>query len=241
MAVSASAQNSSFRGFYVGGYLGGANGGSNAHTTVVFDPVAGYFAQTSTVAIAAVGNQNLNSKGFNGGATAGFNWQPNRWVFGVEADFGALHVSDKKQSGAIPYPCCPGSTFDVGQQIKSNWMFTARPRVGYTWGKWLVFGTAGVAVANIQYRELFTDTFGGAHETGTMNPSLFGWTAGIGAEYQLHRHWNVKGEYLYAHFGDDSVTSNNLTALGTSWPTSVFTHTTDFNVHIVRGAVNYRF
>ncbi len=235
----ASAQDTSFRGFYVGGFLGGANGGSHVRTTVAFDP-AGYFDASSTPAIGAAANQNTSSKGFDGGATVGFNWQPSRWVFGVEADFGALHLSDTRSTGAVTYPCCAPDTFNLSQKVKSNWMFTARPRVGYTWGKWLVFGTAGVAVANIQYRALFGDTFG-ATESAAMNPDLFGWTAGIGAEYQLHRHWNVKGEYLYAHFGDDSVKSTNLMQGGAGFPVNVFTHTADFNAHIVRGALNYRF
>jgi outer membrane immunogenic protein len=238
---AASAQDTSFRGFYVGGYLGGVHGSADARTTVADDP-AGYFATTSLTQIAAAGQQELNSKGFNAGGTVGYNWQPSRWVFGAEADFGALHVSDKRSSGPVEYSCafCGGTFFNVTQQLRTNWLATVRPRVGYTWGRWMIFGTGGLAVAHVDYRERFTDTFANALESGKLNEALLGWTAGTGFEYQASRHWNLKGEYLFARFGDTSSTDANLVTGSTPWP-NVFTHTTDLSTHIIRGGLNYRF
>ena len=70
-------------GFYLGVNAGGAWGGSNAATTTVFSPI-GYFATTSPGAIAIAGAQHLNSSGFTGGLTAGYNWQSSNVLFGLE-------------------------------------------------------------------------------------------------------------------------------------------------------------
>lgn len=235
----ASAQNVDFKGFYIGAHLGGVHGSANARTSTIFDPT-GYFALSSPPAVNAAGNQELGSKGVNAGGTFGYNWQPNRWVFGGEVDFGELHTSSKVSTGPVIYPCC-GTTFTISQKVRTSWMVTARPRVGYTWGKWLVYATGGLAIVQADYTGNFTDTDSAAHENAAFNDALFGWTAGAGFERQVHRHWNVKGEYLYAQFGDSSVKSTNLTTSVGPFPVNVFTHTTDFNTHIIRGGLNYRF
>src|SRR3954452_20812445 len=60
----------SWTGFYVGGNVGGQWGSADPATSTAFDP-AGYFADTSVTAIAAVGAQRVNSSSVTGGLTAG--------------------------------------------------------------------------------------------------------------------------------------------------------------------------
>ena len=69
-------------GFYVGLNAGGAWNESNVTSTVFSE--GGYFADTSPAAIALAGNQNINKSGFTGGVTAGYNWQINNAMLGVE-------------------------------------------------------------------------------------------------------------------------------------------------------------
>ena len=87
-------------GVYVGLNAGGAWNDANATTTTLF-PVASYFADSSVPAIAAAGNQNINRSGFTGGVTAGYNWQINQAVLGVEADFNYFGVKGSTSSTAF--------------------------------------------------------------------------------------------------------------------------------------------
>ena len=103
-----------------------------------------------------------------------------------------------------------------GTELKVPWFATARGRIGYAgWGSFMPYITGGAAIASIKL-----DT-GAADDTKTK----VGWTAGLGVEYALFSAWSVKLEYLYADLGKTTI-------LGT---------TVDYNTHIVRAGLNYRF
>jgi outer membrane immunogenic protein len=241
LAVAGSAQTD-WKGIYAGGNVGDTLGRSTAETTTVFSPT-GYFATTSVPAITAAGRQKLNPNGLTAGGQIGINGQSGNWVFGAEADFGWMRLR-KSASTTTTYPCCSPTTFTVTQSIKTDWLFTARPRVGYSAGHALVYATGGLAVTKFNYQAVFTDTFATAHENGGVDKSKSGWTGGAGIEYQLpsNKRWSVKGEYLYADFGRVTTISTNLTAFTPtqSFPTNVFTHSAALHTHIFRGGFNYR-
>lgn len=231
-----------FKGFYVGGYAGGNPSTSDAHTSTVFSPT-GYFATSSVPAIAGVGNQSLSPNSFSGGGTVGFNLQHGSIVIGVEADFGSMSMSSSK-SGTAVYPCCSPTNFTITQTIKTDWLITVRPRVGFVSGPVLFYGTGGLASTNVNYQEVFTDTFATAHENGGVDTTQNGWAAGAGAEVKLpNKHWSVKGEYLRADFGQVKTTSTNLTAFTPriSFPTNVFTHNADLQSNLFRFGINFHF
>lgn len=242
-AASAQSSHTNWKGFYIGGNAGGHSSTSDAQTSTVFSPT-GYFATTSVPAIATYGNQKPDAHGFTGGGQFGFNLQKDRFVAGFEADFGALLLRDTQSNGRT-YPCCAPTAFNVTQSVKTDWLFTARPRIGVTAGHFLLYATGGLALTNFNYQAVFTDTFATAHENGGVSGSKTGWTAGGGIEYQLpdHSHWSMRLEYLYANFGRVTTTSTNLTAFTppVSFPDNVFTHSAHLQSHIARFGVNYRF
>jgi outer membrane immunogenic protein len=230
-----------WKGFYIGANLGGAFSGSHGRTNTIFDS-AGYFSDTSVPPINDAGNRHLDLNGFTGGGQIGYNARfAKTLLFGVEADFGALNLDDSV-SRTGEYPCCAGTFFTVNQHVSTDWLFTARPRIGVTMGKALIYGTAGLAVTKVKYNQLFTDTFDSALEFGSSSANKTGWTAGGGVEFKLASHWSAKGEYLYAGFGDESHSSTNLSTatLGT-FPTNVFTQKVDLHSNIFRVGLNYRF
>lgn len=230
-----------FKGFYVGGYLGGSHGDSDAQTTTVFSPT-GYFASSSVPAIATAGAQNLSANGFSGGGQVGFNFQHKNFVVGFETDFGSMDLSASKSTTAT-YPCCAPTNFTVTQTVETSWLFTLRPRIGFVAGPALFYGTGGLAMTDVNYTALFTDTFATAHESGGKDNNQVGWTGGGGVEVKVGAHWSVKGEYLYADFGSLSNTSTNLTAFTPpiAFPTNVFTHTADLRAHNYRFGFNFHF
>ena len=238
-AIPASAGD--FKGFYIGANIGGSSGHSDASTSTIFSST-GYFATSSVPAIAAVGAQHPSPSGFTGGGQAGYNFQHKSFVIGVETDFGGLKLDDTT-TGTATYPCCPTTGFTIQQKVNTDWLFTLRPRVGFTGGPLLVYGTGGLAVTNLNYSGLFTDTFATAHESATIGSTQMGWVAGGGVEFKQGKHWIWRGEYLYGDFGSVTQTSTNLTAFTPpiAFPSNVFTHTADLTAHIYRFGFNYQF
>jgi len=153
---SAQAADNDFKGFYVGANVGGAFGRPRVDTSPSFSPV-GYFNSTSTPAITSASNQTIDTNGFTAGGTAGYNFQFESVVVGLETDYGVMNLSGST-TVTQPYPCCLTTSFTVTQTAKTSWVFTARPRVGVVFGHFLLFGTAGAAVTNVKYTGLFTDT-----------------------------------------------------------------------------------
>jgi outer membrane immunogenic protein len=229
-------------GFYIGANAGGAWGNNDPTTSTVFSPV-GYFALSSVTSIATVGQQRINSSGFTGGLTAGYNWQVGSGVFGIESDFNYFGLRGSTTSGAV-YPCCGPTAYTINTSASSDWLITVRPRAGLlVTPALLLYGTGGLAVANVKSTFLFTDTFATAAESATISSTRVGWTAGVGAEYALMNGWSVKGEYLYVDLGRTSTTSTNLTAFTPpiNFPANVFTHSIDLRANIVRVGLNYKF
>jgi len=229
-------------GFYLGVNAGGAWGQFDPTTSTVFSPT-GYFATSSVPAIALVGAQRIDRSGFTGGLTAGYNWQASNWVFGLESDFNYFHLSGRATGSAV-YPCCAPTAFTVTSSASSDWLITARARAGVlVTPALLLYGTGGLAVANMKGTFIFTDTFATAAESAAIDTTRVGWTAGAGAEYGLMNGWSVKAEYLYVDLGRVSTTSTNLTAFtgAIPFPTNVFTHSIDLRANIVRVGLNYRF
>ncbi len=69
MAAAVLAPAFSWTGFYVGGHVG-----------------YGWASSRYNDFTAAFGPASINANGFLGGVQAGYNWQMNNFVFGVEAD-----------------------------------------------------------------------------------------------------------------------------------------------------------
>jgi outer membrane immunogenic protein len=226
-------------GFYVGLNAGGAWNESNVTTSTIFSPI-GYFATTSVPAIGTVGNQNINRSGFTGGATAGYNWQVGGAVLGVETDFNYFGIRGSSTGTAL-YPCCAPSTFTVNSSESTDWLWTLRGRAGFlATPALLLYGTGGLAVADVKASYLFTDTFGPARESAAISTTRYGWTAGAGGEYALMNGWSIKAEYLYVDLGRASTTSTNLVT-PTAFPINVFTHTVHLRSNIGRVGINYKF
>lgn len=234
LLVGSMAVAQEFKGFYLGGYGGGAIGRMDAQTTTVN---TGFPFITDT--INANGAQEVNGTGGQGGGTLGYNFQGSGgWLFGVEADLGVMHLN-QTTTNTVPFTV-PG-TFTLSQNLGTNWLFTARPRVGYAYGKALFYVTGGVALTGLKYTALYSDTIGPATESGGSRSTKAGYVAGGGIEGKVASHWTIKGEYLYAHFGDVTQQSTNFNLNGVPTPAQVFTHNANLFGHLVRFGINYRF
>ncbi|OPY97372.1 hypothetical protein A5906_38795 [Bradyrhizobium sacchari] len=229
-------------GFYVGGNVGGQWGSADPTTSTVFSP-AGYFASSSVPAVNTVGAQSVNSSSVTGGFTAGYNWQVNHAVFGLEGDINYFGFKGSATGSGV-YPCCAPSTFTVNASVSADWLATIRGRIGFLAApNWLIYATGGAAISEVKGNFVFTDNyFAGASESGTVRDTRVGWTAGLGGEYAVGNGWSLKAEYLYVDLGRIATTSTNLTsATFGPFPASVYTHSVDLKSNIVRVGVNYKF
>jgi outer membrane immunogenic protein len=232
----------SWTGFYIGANVGGQWGDADPTTSTIFSPV-GYFATSSVPAIQIVGAQHFNSSSVTGGFTAGYNWQVNSLVVGVEGDINYFGFKGNAIGSAL-YPCCAPTGFTVASSVSADWIATIRGRIGFlATPNLLLYGTGGAAIADVKGNFLFTDTFATALETGAIRDTRVGWTAGVGGEYAFGNGWSAKLEYLYVDLGGSTVRSTNLTAFTPpiAFPTNVFTHSVDIRSNIVRVGVNYKF
>lgn len=180
--------------------------------------------------------------GFTGGGTFGYDYQgENNWVFGFEVDFGAMRTDETSSTGPIEYSCCPGTFFDITQRMRTDWLFTARPRIGYAVGNAMPYFTVGVSLTDLDYTGFFTDTFADALEAVRLEEKRAGWTVGGGLEYKVGKRWSLKGEYLYTDFGDDSVTTDTFSTGGVHVPNVPITHLIEMKTHSGRVGISFWF
>jgi high affinity Mn2+ porin len=165
-------------GLYVGAHAGFSRGSSNA---VLSDPT------TSTT------SNSFN--GMIGGVQGGYNVQlPSGVLLGVEAD---ITFPNYLASNSVV-----SSLATAGSDVSEQWDYvgTARGRVGYVAGPWLVYATGGLAWAG----ERFLNTPAIGSDEKTLHTRL-GWAAGGGVEYAFAPHWSLRLEYLYSQFGKADI------------------------------------
>jgi outer membrane immunogenic protein len=243
--VSAAPAVRDWIGWYAGLNAGGAWGRSDANTSTAFAPLglgSGYFAANSLPVIAATGAQTVSSSGAVAGGQLGYNWQSGSTVLGFEADLQYFGTRGTATNSGV-YLSAFGTGFTINSEVKTDWLFTARPRLGWAVDNWLLYVTGGVAVSQVKGNFTFSDTFATGAESASIAAAKVGWTAGAGVEWIVQGPWNAKVEYLHVDLGAIAGTSTNFTAFVpvVAFPANVFTHSVDLRSDIVRVGLNYRF
>jgi outer membrane immunogenic protein len=231
-----SAAAPTWSGCYAGLDAGGAWGRSNITSVDVVTATGLPVAAPNNVFLSQLDSPKLHPSGFSGGAEAGCNWQSGNLVAGVEADLGYMGLRGS-QTGAGTYPV-GGGALTTSNSVKTDWLFTARPRLGYASNNWLAYVTGGLAVTDIKYTESFSDAAGDSENAGVTKTKA-GWVVGGGIEYALQRNWTAKIEYLHADFGN--VSTMGLIFTGGVPIGQSLTHNVPLSADIVRLGLNYQF
>jgi hypothetical protein len=122
----------SWAGWYVGGNVGYAWGHSDAVTSAecgTFVPF--YFVCGNQAVVQASGTGSLSPKGVTGGIQAGYNWQTGHLVYGAELDFGAFSLKGSRAGTSAYVANAPGVPFTTSSSVETDWLFTARGRLGW--------------------------------------------------------------------------------------------------------------
>jgi outer membrane immunogenic protein len=156
-------------------------------------------------------SNSLGGTGALAGGQIGYNWQKGAIVFGLEADASASWVDGNAGSG-----CCGHSV---------DWASTVRGRFGLAVNdnRTLLYGTGGVAWANIDYSAAGFDGFSKTH---------FGWVVGGGLEHMLNQNLSARVEYLFYDLNESTAPSGTL-AGGTT--------KLDPSMQTLRFGLNYKF
>jgi len=154
-------------GFYIGGHFGYGGGSFGPNTNPL--PLEGVFLPHSVT-------------GLTGGYQIGYNRQfANNAVLGVEADASFPSPVDQAAQGRLP--ATPYNT-------TIDYFGTARGRIGYAFGQWMPYVTAGFAWGHPSIA--FNDNSG-----AIVQHYQFGWTAGLGLEFAVSGNWSARLEYDY--------------------------------------------
>lgn len=222
-------------GFYLGASAGAV--WNRSEISYAANPL---FFTAATPQLNADGSPTLTEAGFTGGLLAGYNLQSGHFVYGLETDF---QYTGGSPSQSITRAAAPGLTlgYTVSESVKSDWLWTLRPRLGVTLGASmpsLLYVTGGLAVADVKFTQasIFPNCPCGIGNTESKVKT--GWTVGAGWELALSGAWTARAEYLYVDLGKLSF-DDNLAVFG--FPGATFTHEAKVTEHIARVAVSYRF
>ncbi|AXS41429.1 outer membrane protein [Breoghania sp. L-A4] len=180
--------------FYWTGFYFGGNIGATYADRAANGPVTGAFKSQRT--------------GVSGGFQAGYNhmMSPN-FLIGLEADLGFADIAKRSTAGG------------VALRTSSDWNSSLRARAGWAFDRYLVYGTAGLAVADVDWTSA-----GGSDST-----TAIGYTVGAGVEGAVSDRVTARVEYLYTDYG-----SENFNLGGTALKSDLDTHT-------ARVGLNYKF
>jgi outer membrane immunogenic protein len=232
-------------GFYLGGNVGYSWGRSN--DTSAFTNGAGTTLSTS------IGSSNLD--GVVGGGQAGYNWQVQNWVWGLEADIQATGERGSRDIGC-PVGLCtprtvvpgflalvilaPGAAVPASLDQKIDWFGTVRARAGVlVTPRVLFYATGGLAYGEVNTSE----TIGGS--VSSTSSTRVGYTVGGGIEGAIGGNWTAKLEYLYVDLGRTSGSfATTIPAFGAG-AVANGTLTSSYNSrvtdNVLRVGVNYNF
>ncbi|WP_165814524.1 outer membrane protein [Pararhodobacter oceanensis] len=142
-------------------------------------------AQTSSTS----GNALPDATGGSLGVLAGYNWQNNNTVMGVEAALSFSNLSATSTCGGV---CA----------VNVENFAAVRGRLGYAVDRTMFFMTAGYATD----ARSFTDN--GVNGSARFN----GPTIGVGVEHAMNNDWSVRGDLEHYFFGSETVGANTYSA-----------------------------
>ncbi len=225
----------SWTGLYAGANLGASFGNGN---TPVF--VAGGLFPTPASNL--VPGSDLSGTAFTGGLQAGYNWQINSFVVGLETDINLRSRAGGLNGTYATNPAGYGAafpTYTLNGFGQGNWFGTLRARAGFAADRALFFVTGGLAYGNTRTGGIVVNNIAPAASvpfTAGGNSTRAGWTLGAGIEYAVTNNWTVKGEYLHVDLG-----SKNVVYTGGGGGALRYTANLANRSEIVRLGVNYKF
>lgn len=183
-------------GFYIG-----VNGGATSHNATTRD-LNNWGGLGTPPYVSPWFSSNTTAASFGG--QAGYSWQMNSFVVGVEADVSYIGAS---QTFVPPENLvaagCGGCFASATNEL--TWLSTFRGRAGVAVDRILIYATAGAAVGQVNNSwgwdgvRPFRDSF-------SVSETKAGYVVGGGIEAMLTRNVSVRAEYLHVDLGTSRST-----------------------------------
>lgn len=174
----------------------------------------------------------INYSGVLGGLYAGYNYQINWLVVGVDGDYTWANL----KGSATDVSRVDGEVANFSGSV--HWISTATGRVGYATNNWLFFAKAGWAWAGFSDGSVQDFASGAFDHTTTDSTSRNGWTVGGGIEWGFSAHWSAKLEYDFVNFNTTTYNATETTRFDVvSFPSRSATS----SLNMLKGGVAYRF
>jgi outer membrane immunogenic protein len=133
--------------------------------------------------------------GWVGGGHAGYNWQFQNVVYGIETDIEASSIKG-------------GGTGSLGlkHDTEIGWTGSTRGRLGIAYDRTLFYATAGVAYGDVKIDKGFA----------SYSDVRTGWTAGAGIEHAFTDRMTMRFEYRYTDLGSTNFSSSAVNSIDKS-------------------------
>lgn len=229
-------------GYYLG-LTGGIARSANDVSLRLEDGATPHYG-TGAAPTEALGSQDFSKHGSIVGLKTGLNWQSGAWVFGIEADlswFGNGEATKSIEGAPFSSPF-PGRFAAFDYTAETDWVSTLRPRLGYASGRWLIYGTGGLAVGRVSFSNDYLDFAplggGNGRASSAVTRTQTGWTLGGGLELAVSENWLLSAEYLHIDLGSVSATGS-VSSLNSATATQV--HKTSVTHDLVRAGLSFKF
>jgi outer membrane immunogenic protein len=211
----------SWTGLYIGGELGG---GWVRETTTQVDPSGGFPA--------GFVNAPISLSGILGGGYAGYNYQFNNVVIGIDGNYDAASLTGSGQDVS------PTTGNISNKSDKMKWDAAITGRLGLANNNWLFFVKGGWAWAGFSGTGVTTTAAGTPFGSGSSSDTRDGGTVGVGIEYGFTPHWSAKIEYDYVKFETSSFNAATLSARGVAGAPA---RSVTSDLDELKGGIAYRF
>jgi opacity protein-like surface antigen len=200
MAFSAFSQSNDrpsknhWSGFYIAGSLGNFQNNSSVYS----DNIYGSYSPNATYA-SKINKNNL-------GIQAGYNWNINSYILGLELDVNPSKISKSTCRGSQdPTTSCGDYYYGTLTLVNEiSYKGAIKGRVGYEFSDFMIYASGGVAFVKAT-NTLNVDCPSGCGASdanaittsSTVSKNSINFTYGFGAEYALDKSWKLGVDYMY--------------------------------------------
>lgn len=134
-----------------------------------------------------------------GGLHAGYNWQNGAFVYGLEADVDFTGLKRGKNFNTYNGNISLGGSLFTESDLQAS----LRARAGIAIDSWLLYGAAGIAVAQVEVSAVGNPNSITYPLVSDTNAHI-GWTVGAGIETAFSPNWIGRVEARYTDFGPEA-------------------------------------
>ena len=136
-----------------------------------------------------------------GGLFGGWTWQTGPWAYGLEADLSAANLKRPVSlaTRGFGYEALDPDLSLI--RVKTDLYGSLRARLGYSFERYLVYASFGLAGANARYLATYPDLAGDAVAARAEQAHL-GFTLGAGVQFAVHPNLALGIDYRYLDLGE---------------------------------------